>query len=334
MATCLERLAASLFLVVLLGACNADDDCEGRAPCPDVGTPACGTPDVADDTGAASVDAAVYTAITDCFACHRASDLTQEKSGAALAPGAWMALAGEGLTRYDPGSPLDAELHFELRWPRRGHHPEMDAGACGDCHPVRADGLGHGVSQYGASAREQAHAAGGASCATSCHGWVGGERAIAPPYDAEALPTLVDDVSPEGLLSAIEDGPHARLWRQGFVAEAQDDEWVFQLIGPGCGGCHNARVPRHGTVPQCSDCHAFGAIGDRLHQVHLQAIGAGQAQLDPAADDRDSCAYCHNRNAPGAEDPDEVYRAACYNCHLSGHQPLNADGQPHFWVVQ
>jgi hypothetical protein len=35
------------------------------------------------------------------------------------------------------------------------------------------------------------------------------------------------------------------------------------------------------------------------------------------------CGYCHA--------PSELFRAACYNCHLSGHQPFNDNGLPHYW---
>jgi hypothetical protein len=50
------------------------------------------------------------------------------------------------------------------------------------------------------------------------------------------------------------------------------------------------------------------------NDVDMAAMGAGP------------CAYCHTELEPSPRSS-----AACYNCHLSGHQPMNAEGQAHFW---
>jgi hypothetical protein len=119
---------------------------------------------------------------------------------------------------------------------------------------------------------------------------------------------------------------HAILWREGARAEGLR----FAAFRPGCGGCHNARAEAHGALLTCLDCHTLGGPDGALHEAHVAAIDAGQEQADPdgAAAGVSACGYCHD-----ADDdvPLERWRRGCHGCHLSGHQPQDATGRPHFW---
>ena len=73
----------------------------------------------------------------------------------------------------------------------------------------------------------------------------------------------------------------------------------------------------------------FGGGKGELHIMHVAAINDHGADIDATQAGIPACAYCHMQDRAY----DYRSRAVCYNCHLSGHQPLNADGKPHFWPI-
>ncbi|GMV39036.1 MAG: hypothetical protein AMXMBFR64_07520 [Myxococcales bacterium] len=84
----------------------------------------------------------------------------------------------------------------------------------------------------------------------------------------------------------------------------------------------------HGAILGCLDCHAFGGPAAALHTAHVAVIADHMEDndVDMAAMGAGPCGYCHTELEPSPRSS-----AACYNCHLSGHQPMNAKGQAHFW---
>ena len=267
---------------------------------------------------------------TTCRVCHDLTALSEEPDPGHLAPRDWMATHGEGLLRYAPSIPENASLHFELRWERRGHHPEIESGCLG-CHPVYADGRGHSVQQYAAAGRQSAHQRDGINCAGSCHTWLEATHQATRFPDADGTSSTIDVPGrPDELLSAA-DNDHAKVWRIGYQGEGSGSEQTVKVLAPGCAGCHNFRAERHGEIPSCTQCHAFEGEHGGLHVDHLTWIDELRAENDPSNPDRNQCLYCHNFNDPETDDPDPVYRAGCYNCHLSGHQPLDENSQAHFW---
>ena len=260
-----------------------------------------------------------------CAGCHDLTALRAPTDPSVLPPRAWMELAGEGLTRVDPAIPTP-DASYALRWPRRGHHDEGDDEACAACHPVRDDGVGHGVRTHPLPAQVFS---GGAGCGTSCHGWLPGQAVVEGFEGADdQTPRYEGSLRPDDLLAAAApDRGHGLLWREG----ASPDPEVFAItsLNPGCGGCHHLREESHGAMLQCLDCHRFGGQTGVLHARHVAAIDEDVERLDPAlvAAGASYCLYCH----PGDDAPVERARAACYNCHLSAHQPLDDSGRPQLW---
>ena len=343
MATCLEdavramvrRIRLGLLGVVCLtlasAACDGDGNGQAGADStldgPSEDTAIDGTGDLEPDE---AVDMAPVVLETACDICHEIPTLSERRDPDDLAPGDWIGAHGEGLVRYAPSLPVDAALHFEIRWPRRGSHLTAEDG-CFDCHPVYADGRGHSVHQYPTDGLELAHQPGGTDCAEECHLWLGESHHASGFPDASGA-TVVTDVSgrPADLLEGADNG-HARIWRDGYQGEESGASQFVKLLPSGCGGCHNLGSERHGGIATCSDCHKFESLDAELHINHVAAVSAGQASNDPSNPTRSPCLYCHNFNEIDASEPDTVYRGACYNCHLSGHQPVNADGEAHFW---
>jgi len=241
-----------------------------------------------------------------CEACHDLEALTGSPAGSAGDPRDWLAKAGQGLVRDEPAIP-EPDVRFSTPWPKRGRHdPDPSGEACGACHPVNDQGQGHDLRGY--PMPDRAFLA-GQGCAEGCHAWLAAD----PP------------LQPLGLLQQV-DTAHARLWREGARVDGQR----LTVILPGCGGCHNARAEAHGALLTCLDCHTLGGPDGSLHQAHVVAVEAGQEVADPqgAAAGVTACGYCHD-----ADDgvPLERWRRGCHGCHLSGHQPLDVTGRPHFW---
>lgn len=181
-----------------------------------------------------------------------------------------------------------------IAWPDRGIHSAEEASVCSTCHTMTASGIGHGLALYPAGVADKAHK-GGSDCAADCHAW------------------LPADLQPGALLMESSSG-HGRLYRKGYIRRKGPATIRFARIGPGCGGCHNARTRRHGSIVGCVDCHDFAYRKSlSLHERHVEVLESttGSGMGGP-------CASCHP-----AEKGGEIgsFRAACYNCHPSGHAP-------------
>jgi len=253
-----------------------------------------------------------------CLTCHSQSEITRVLSDEDAGPREWMNQAGTGLTRAVPLIPLKSE-EYVLEWPRRGRHPDYDSRDCCTCHLTDASGLGHGSRTYPDPEE----------CQGRCHAWLKPEiksSGFAIP-GGDSL-TYSGPAEPETLLSAAENR-HAQIFREGYQRpEGNSDRIKVSQLSAGCRGCHNHFFPDHGSISACTDCHSFDTPDQGAgHLKHLAYISARQTELNPAAAGGEACVYCHGLS-PGA---DTFYRAACYNCHLSGHQPLNPEGQAHFW---
>ena len=298
--------------------------------------PACGK-----DGGTSWDDANLPALSTECGDCHDVNQMMLPVEGGRAGNREWMAEAGSGLVRRDPAIP-EPGAHLALDWAERGFHDRdvlMDCGNChsgpmsggahealdcSGCHPVREDGLGHGVKTYTEKARELVFA-GGESCAAGCHSWLL-EEVTSAGFAGEGgtTPTYTGILDPETLLLQA-DNAHARLFFHG--SRSGKETIKIAAFNPGCGGCHNAVEESHGTILSCTYCHRFGEPEAGLHVSHIRAIEDNRARLDPAAAGGLSCDYCHFPDETGTERS----KAVCYNCHLSGHQPLNPAGKAHFW---
>ncbi len=263
------------------------------------------------------------TLSTNCTDCHSQSSLSQIVDTAGLGARDWMAQAGNGLEWEQPVMPAPG-VHLGITWPQRGYHSEAELSDCSGCHPVDELGLGHSVKTFRDAARQAAFT-GGANCAASCHNWLPDSATVSgmEPSQGDA-PSFTGSLKPYDLLSDHETG-HSTFFNNGFRSELASLN--LSALNPGCGGCHQISSEYHGDILTCTYCHLFGSISDELHGVHLDVIEQRRGTLDPESDGMPSCSYCHYE--------DDAYAArsklACYNCHLSGHQPVDAAGNAHFW---
>ncbi|MBP7126894.1 hypothetical protein KBD49_11080 [Myxococcota bacterium] len=262
--------------------------------------------------------------VTRCGACHDLDALGRPAEGSSAAAGDWLANRGEGLVRVDPLFPEPGSW-WDTPWPKRGVHDAKALADCSGCHPVSGDGIGHGIRTFRSPGTVFAP---GLDCAGACHGWLPAQAEASGfrPAAGEA-PRYRGSLRPGDLLAGA-DNAHARLFGEG-ARPSRPDESGYGSFRPGCGGCHQVATEDHGHVPTCLACHRFGGPGGRLHRLHQAAIEANVAAVDPALVEEggDPCAYCH---APEAGTTARS-RRACHNCHLSGHQPLDAQGRAHFW---
>ncbi len=260
--------------------------------------------------------------VTECSACHELPALGTAVESSALPWSSWLEKAGRGLVRVAPAVP-EAGVHLGLSWARRGVHPAdaLSDGACDSCHPVDAQGIGHGVRAYPEAAAKLAFA-GGESCGGTCHSWLPEDLAMAPFGDDG--PSWQGSARPADLLTAG-DNAHSKLWQEGFVASVTSLSLKMSQYRPGCGGCHNLADESHGAMLSCLDCHKLTDGDGNTHSQHIAIIGSRLEQRNPTGP-ASACAYCHMD-----DDYAQVGRAACYNCHLSGHQPLAPTGGAHFW---
>jgi len=253
-----------------------------------------------------------------CSNCHEINKLSEPIGDESAGRREWMTENGNGLVVVDSALPGPG-VQFGHRWKNRGRHDENEPG-CSMCHPVRDDGIGHEVKAYPAPATVFEP---GTSCGGSCHSWLkvsvesrgfAGKDGEKPLYEGSARPAE--------LLMEV-DTAHTKLWREG--ARPDPSRFHISAFNAGCGGCHNIAAEPHGTITTCLGCHEFGAS----HADHIVLIDSNMAVVDAgaAAAGMDSCAYCHVDD----EAPFERANAACYNCHLSGHQPLDINGNAHFW---
>jgi hypothetical protein len=276
-------------------------------------------------SGCVEDEAAAPSIACDTVMCHDLAQLTRPVSGADVSPREWALHAAEGLTDRPAFILLDRPI-FGFTFPRRGHHVSQSLAECAACHPLSTEGIRHGIRQYPRSVRDWVFQR-STDCAGACHTWlpVQGTASGPAPATGDAL-RYQGSLRPSALLAQV-DGAHARIYREGYVPENGATSISFAQLRPGCGGCHNAQNENHGSLSQCLDCHRFGGQSGPRHEAHVQAILDRRAQNDPGNADLSACDYCHGF----AETPTPLKNAACYNCHLSGHQPLDASGKPHFW---
>jgi hypothetical protein len=281
-----------------------------------------GQPDAVDVPSDVTATPEIPVLVKECGTCHDLAALTEPGTGAGMAPGAWAATAAEGVVRVDPLFP-EPGTWWGSPWPRRGVHPA--GGECATCHPLAADGTGHGLRLYPSPAKAFQ---GAMDCAPACHGWVDVGTDPAGFPGADGVPAVTGALRPGALLTAG-DNAHSTLWRQGARPTAQAG-FRITAFGPGCGGCHNLMSEDHGATLGCLDCHDFQSDSSAIHTAHVATIADHQGRFDPqgAAAGITACSYCHEGEATG---PTERSRRACHNCHLSGHAPVAADGMPQFW---
>ena len=262
----------------------------------------------------------------ECSECHAVAELrtSNEPEPVGAAPRDWLTAHGAGLVRLD--SVVGTEPpRLDLPWTRRGSHDDQSMADCAGCHPVRDDGLGHGVRTYPTPGDVFSP---GVACSDDCHAWLPKQVLVVGFTPAEGpAPIYEGSLRPADLLAGAQNG-HSTLWKQG-ARPAEAGDYAISAFNPGCGGCHNLAAEAHGVVMGCLDCHRFGGWSGPLHKLHDDAITARASAVDAdfSAAGGSPCAYCH------AEDDEPMSRslAACYGCHLSGHQPMNAAGEAHFW---
>jgi len=302
-----------------------------RVPAEQISSPADGGEalsrrgDAVSAEGAARPDLPPFTG--DCQVCHDPASLGVPGADPQQGLRQWMESKGAGLVRRDSAFP-DGALHLSLEWPRRGSHAEAeDASGCGLCHPVGPEGIGHGVRTYPEELLATVFT-GGASCADECHGWLVEDVTVTGFEDGTGqVPFYQGSARPADLLAAGGNA-HSTLWQEG--ARPQVLPMKIAAFNSGCGGCHHVAGESHGAIMTCTDCHGLaGSQGSQLHEQHVEFIAQHSSRLDPVHEGESGCGFCHLGDTG---DP-ELHRAACYSCHLSGHQPLDVEGRAHFWPL-
>lgn len=228
------------------------------------------------------------------------------------------------------------------RWARRGVHSEADRGRCFDCHKPDTDGKPvcvfchwdkqayygecrfchpvHGddepvVRRPHVWIEKFAYPPGAdptvpdVNCGQGCHAWVDGSVVSRGFTNASLDPeqtTYRGTIRPGELLA------------QGQTAHSAS------FADKGCAACHDP--VEHGVVKDCVECHNYKIFTPdperpTLHLTHIPFIQAEQPLADPENFDQRtlSCNYCHG--AP-------MSNASCWNCHLSGHDPVTPYWEP------
>ena len=252
-----------------------------------------------------------------CDECHELAGLEQERSSGSLAE--WLMLIGEGLVRK-PIFPVLQLPHLGLRLPQRGHH--TPGSTCGDCHPTGSGpGARHGERRYPTEALGALFEPGTGCASSECHPWLGDVEITGFGNGG-----FTGSQDPFSLLTGASN-KHRQIFEEGFHVEGRDTSLRIASIRAGCGACHNNFHGDHGGLPDCTDCHVFQYDSNGgLHAQHTESIAATIDERHPDGPGQSSCLFCHGF----AADSHEFYRAACYNCHLSGHQP-SAGGIPQLW---
>ncbi len=281
-----------------------------------LGITACDEPPVEEDNGGPP---------PLCDQCHKLTDLQAERS--TVAPLEHMRKAGNGLVRIMELT-ASTKLQLSFSFSKRGHHSAFTLAQCAQCHPVSAEGVRHGMSQYPPTSRAAAFKP--ETCAASCHAWLkkSGTSTGFTPKSGSA-PTFSGSLRPGDLLAAAAGG-HGRIYKQGFNKSASKTVKGIKVgrILSGCVGCHNTQTDKHGETPGCLQCHTFGGSSGAMHKAHVDAITKDRATIDPGNAGSTSCDYCHGFSTGGGT----LKSAACYSCHLSGHQVNEPKtGKPHFW---
>ncbi len=274
----------------------------------------------------------VQSNAVSCYDCHDPYQISMSRSNESLGIKEWMQVGSSGLVMIQPYNPPPLYI-FILDWPLRGRHPfDLNTNDCAQCHPIYNNVENHSNSQYPPQAQNFLYT-GGVNCAGSCHSWLEGNvQSTGFSSSTGTAPTYTGTLDPYTLLTSVQTA-HTKIFLYGFRITQDDPNLAIRHLNPGCGGCHNWDGPRHGHIAECTDCHVFDpSVSGGLHQQHINIITATQSQIDPGDAGMPSCAYCH-----GFSDTTTNYtlsNAACYNCHLSGHQPVGADGMPQFWDIK
>ncbi|MCL5277263.1 MAG: hypothetical protein M1517_05755 [Deltaproteobacteria bacterium] len=271
----------------------------------------------------------VQSNAVNCYDCHNPVQLSMTVSNEASGIREWMQTGGAGLVMVPAYNPPPLFL-YELEWPQRGRHDfDLNTDDCAQCHPVYNGVENHSNSEYPAQAQRLLYM-GGVNCASACHPWLEGVvRSAGFSSNAGTTPTYYGTLDPYTLLTSVKTA-HTDIFLSGFRITQDDADLDMRFLDAGCGGCHNWDGPRHGHVAECTDCHVFDpSIAGGLHQSHIDTIGATQSEIDPADSGMPACAYCHGFSDTTVDHT--LSNASCYNCHLSGHQPMGPDGMPQFW---
>lgn len=219
-----------------------------------------------------------------CLTCHSRARLAP--SPEVVSARQWARSVGQGM-----GS-----------WIERGVHGAADLENCGSCHDVH----NAGPRQFPAGVSPEAR-----DCADSCHSWVRG------------------DVTSRGFVNSS--GNAAQTTYQGTIDPTRllaggSTLHTTEVYGKdGCAGrCHDGP---HGTVTPCVECHDYSwGTPANLHSTHIPFVSGEQAAADPenfGASGGNACMYCHAPGtAQGVPEGSTVYRGSCWNCHLSGHNPI------------
>lgn len=274
----------------------------------------------------------VQSNAVSCYDCHDPFQISMSRSNEALGIKEWMQAGSSGLVMIQPYNPPPLYILI-LEWPDRGRHPfDLNTNDCAQCHPIYDNVENHSNSEYPPQAQRYLFD-GGIDCAGSCHTWLQG-NVVSTGFSSSTgtTPTYDGTLDPFSLLTSVQTA-HTGIFLAGFRITQDDPGLAIRHLNPGCGGCHNWDGPRHGHIAECTDCHVFDpSLPGGLHQSHISIISATQAQMDPADAGMPSCAYCHGFSDTTTNHV--LSNASCYNCHLSGHQPMGADGMPQFWDIK
>ena len=274
----------------------------------------------------------VQSNAVSCYDCHDPYLISMSRSNEALGIKEWMQTGSHGLVMIQPYSPPPLYL-FIIEWPLRGRHPfDLNTNDCAQCHPIYNNIENHSNSEYPAQAQRYLYS-GGINCAGNCHAWLEGDvQSTGFSSSTGTTPTYYGTLDPYTLLTSVQTA-HTGIYLSGFRITQDNPDLAIRHLSAGCGGCHNWDGPRHGHIAECTDCHVFDpSVSNGLHQSHINIIGATQARIDPAHATLPVCAYCHGFSDTTTNRT--LSNASCYNCHLSGHQPMGADGMPQFWDIK
>ena len=274
----------------------------------------------------------VQSNAVSCYDCHDPFQISMSRSNEALGIKEWMQAGSSGLVMIQPYNPPPLFILI-LEWPPRGRHPfDLNTDDCAQCHPIYNNVENHSNSGYPPQAQRFLYD-GGIDCAGGCHTWLQG-NVLSTGFSSSTgtTPTYDGTLDPFSLLTSVQT-MHTGIFLAGFRITQDDPDLAIRHLNPGCGGCHNWDGPRHGHIAECTDCHVFDpSVPGGLHQSHISVISATQARMDPADAGMPSCAYCHGFSDTTVNHV--LSDASCYNCHLSGHQPMGADGMPQFWDIK
>ena len=297
-------------LVFLLGGCS-DSGSNGQTP----------------GDGDSEEEITLPKLVRDCSLCHNYDDLSAEHSNEDAGPKEWLAENGLGLVRFEKALPEPGLQQLASPWPDRGRHSESDLADCFSCHPVDELGHGHGIKTFSESARSSVFQ-GETNCAGACHAWLKDSVTTEGFENAQGeTASYSGSIRPEDLLS-VGNSMHRTIWKEGYYIP--NESIKIAMFHPGCGGCHQVAEESHGTIPECLQCHNFQGSTGELHTKHMQAIQNHVDANDPEGAQLTGCIYCHRADGVDNERPN----AACRNCHLSGHQPLDENGNAHFWPIE